>query len=444
MSSNNIPQYNITTHILNSNTDPFILEDPDIERLDILLPCFISPNGKDVLISPYINVKLKNEEELAELLRWTNLNNIEFVSKSGILPMWYTFVISNLSTMSPIEAAKEIIENELAEAAEPDLISNDIRFCLDPEITKQWNLCNIDDTAEYLSKTDISLPDAWNISTGEDIKVAVIDQPIDITHKDLSSNILDLSYDADSKMSPAVFDHTSPRLYFHGTHVTGIIASLRNNNIDGAGVAPDSKIIPISSSLDSTVLSKLNRAEAIIWASNNGADVISCSWAYYYPVSTINDAINYAYKNGRNGKGCIIVFPAGNDGNNQVDYPSRDNNNVLCVGATDINGKVWQKSNRSDNFRVDVVAPGVEILSTCVRGGMEYKTGTSMAVPHVAGIAALVLAKNPELSSEEVMNLIRYNTKQNYQKSIKQKVVTAESGYGLVDAYQTLRNTPIK
>ncbi|SEA58460.1 Subtilase family protein [Chitinophaga terrae (ex Kim and Jung 2007)] len=197
---------------------------------------------------------------------------------------------------------------------------------------------------------------------------------------------------------------------FHGTHVSGIIAAVRNNGLGIEGVADNVKIMFVKAVPDGDERDK-DVALAIRYAVDNGAQIINMSFGKPYSPHKdwVDDAVKYAES-----KGVLLVHAAGNDGNNNDSIPNFPNPNYLSggkatnfitVGASSTgrgNDKVANFSNYGKN-EVDLFAPGVQIYST-VPGGNSYRmaSGTSMASPVVAGVAALVLSYYPELSAQQL------------------------------------------
>ena len=145
---------------------------------------------------------------------------------------------------------------------------------------------------------------------------------------------------------------------------------------------------------------------------------------------------------GRDGKGCVIVFAAGND-NHIVSYPANYRDNILTVGAIDSTGVRTYYSNYGD--KLDVVAPGHYILSTIPGNTIGWMNGTSMACPHVAGVAALILERNPSLTARQVNDIIEKTARKitvNYDTYKRNGTWNMLYGYGLVDAYNAVMNTP--
>ncbi len=259
----------------------------------------------------------------------------------------------------------------------------------------QWNL------------TKISIEDAWSITTGSSsIKIAIIDNGIDLIHLDLKDDIV-TGYNAmDGSNNP---DHVSHDLR-HGTHVAGIAAATTNNDRGIAGVGYNCKIMPIKwcgvlPGTPAQYLDSDDYADAINWAWEHGADVINLSWGCTID-SDVTAAINSATTSGRGGKGCVIVCAAGNFGT--IIYPATLSN-VITVGMTNqSDGKI---SGSGIGSQLDVMAPGnVKTTDpTASRGGPgDYATpeGTSYAAPHVAGLAGLMLSANSNLTQSQVKEII--------------------------------------
>ena len=243
----------------------------------------------------------------------------------------------------------------------PDLCTNDITRSVpsDPLFYQQWGLYNSLYPGKDINMSPIWNSNRWNYITGKNIKIAIIDAGVDTTHIDLSANIDSISYDTETGNSSHIYYYESN--YSHGTHCAGIAAAVKDNGIHIAGVAPNAKIVSISNSLHLIEYNSELLANGIIWACDHGVDVISCSWGAA-PNPLLNNAIQYALTNGRHGKGCVIVFAAGNEGNSYVSYPANCNDMILTVGAIKNDGKRWPNSNYGE--QLDLVAPGVGIIST--------------------------------------------------------------------------------
>ncbi len=295
----------------------------------------------------------------------------------------------------------------------------------DPLFNEQWGLH---------TTPGINICDAWNITKGDpNIIVAVIDEGIDPNHSEFAENFYHLSYDAVNNSSPS-------RVYGdHGMHVAGIIGA-NQNSLQISGVAPRVSLMSISHSFGSGVTISQEFASAISYAWQNGASVINNSWSANFTSTLIDDAISNALANGRNGLGCVVIFASGNQGANTPAYPARNNSKVLIVGSINSQGKRAINSNYPGNY--GVVAPGVNILSTFRNNQVAFASDTSMATPHVSGIAALILSMDPILPQERIREIIITSTKKlpDYSNiGTPYGGWNQEVGFGLVDAYAALR-----
>jgi len=262
---------------------------------------------------------------------------------------------------------------------------------------------------------DIQAPDAWQAGyTGDGIIVAVVDTGVNYTHSDLAGNIwvntsevagngidddgngyIDdiYGYDFVNRDGYALDDKG------HGTHVAGIIAGLRNGT-GVTGVAYDATIMPVKV-LDATGNGSFsNVAAGILYAVNNGADVINLSLgAYGASSSSVTSAITYALNHG-----VLVCMAAGNDSQASLTYPAilAKTTGGIAVGAVNSSDTVASFSNDAGStVPFDyVVAPGVSIYSTYTGTGYALMSGTSMATPYVAGAAALLLSAEPDFSSD--------------------------------------------
>ncbi|MUK90297.1 S8 family serine peptidase [Ornithinibacillus sp. L9] len=231
---------------------------------------------------------------------------------------------------------------------------------------------------------------AWDVARGDSNQViAVLDTGVDMKHEDL-----------DDKTIPGynfVRNNNNPTdRNGHGTHVAGIAAAETNNGVGVAGMAPETSILAVqvldnrgSGSLDAV-------ADGIVYAADYGAEVINLSLGCDCDTQTLEDAVNYAWE-----KGSVVVAAAGNDGVSTTFEPA-SYENVIAVGAVDSNNQLASFSNYGT--WVDVVAPGVDIASTYLRGGYVYMSGTSMASPYVAGLAGLLAGQG--LDNAEIRNVI--------------------------------------
>ncbi|AEV87601.1 peptidase [Actinoplanes sp. SE50] len=283
----------------------------------------------------------------------------------------------------------------------------------DPYRARQWDL----DT--------MHVPAARSMSTGAGVTVAVIDTGVDGSHPDLAGQVL-TGYDA---IAGQAGGNTDPQ--GHGTHVAGTVAALTGNGIGVSSVAPGVKILPVrvldanGNGYDS------DTAKGIVWAADHGANVINMSLGGTDRSSAISDAVTYA-----RGKGVVVVAAAGNDraAGSPANYPGADDG-VIAVAATDSGDTVAAYSNAGGY--VDVAAPGSAILSTYPTAlgasGYASMSGTSMATPHVAAVAALLLAAKPGLTPDQVQTALETSA-----ADLGTAGRDDDYGYGRVDAAAAL------
>lgn len=261
-------------------------------------------------------------------------------------------------------------------AFEPDAI---LRTPSDPLLSRQWH----HDTIESR--------EAWDVASGNGVVVAVIDTGVMCTHADLQGRCV-AGYDF-------VFNDNDPRDdHGHGTHVSGIAAATTDNAVGVAGSGWGAKIMPVKA-LDSTGNGGHSSiASGITWAVDHGADVINMSLGGFFTSGTLRTAVAYAID-----RGVVVVAAAGNEATSNPTYPA-SYPGVIGVSATTPSDQRASFSNFG--IFVDVAAPGTGILSTTADGGYQAWSGTSMAAPVVAGLAALLVGQNPSRTPAQVEAII--------------------------------------
>lgn len=325
-------------------------------------------------------------------------------------------------------------------------------FPSDPRFALQWYLENrTHSLAQGKFGADIRIRGAWDVTRGsEQIKVAVLDEGIDVNQPDLANNIarnngVAVQWDAITGTDNITVVATEP----HGTRVAGVIAASTDNGVGISGIAPNIKIIPIRmgsnrDSRESPWTSTEVVVRAIRKAVDLGADIINCSWQTQQS-KAIDASINYAVTEGRNRKGVIMVFAAGNkDG--PVVYPARLASTlpIIAVGATNswdqvksLNSNDGERWASSSGPELTLVAPGVGIATTDLstngsgndKGYCNTFWGTSSAAPIVSGVVALILSIHPDWQAAQVKDqLIRTTDK------IDGPNRTDRAGWGRVNA----------
>jgi serine protease len=435
-------------------------------------------------------VKLKNTEDFSLLQTTANQKGATIERQVAYMPEWYIISVNSPIVGTALEVSNKFFETKLFDAIDPAFMfdfgvknpvisanqpSTPSPNCStnDPYFNQQWGLKNTTG-----STVGINICGAWEYTQGEGVKVAVIDNGISISspHPDLEENIGGNGFNTMTYAAPSVVYNYPPEpfqleqhpyLQSHGTHVAGIIAGVKNNNTGISGVAPQSKLYPVSCpfsfngyepdltdyniSPTTEPISLAERlAQGISWAWQQGADVINNSWELNYQNLTninsllVETALDGALRLGRNGKGCVVIFSSGNI--SAMSYPGVFDDRILTVGAVLENGRRRAyPAGPSSGYgpKLDVVAPGEDIWSTVVESPL-YKIsgGTSMAAPHVSGIAALILSVNPCLTGQQVRDIIEQTAQKtrtdlySYTNHPERPNGTwhEEVGYGLVDA----------
>jgi subtilisin family serine protease len=302
----------------------------------------------------------------------------------------------------------------------------------DPSFSQLWGLAKI------------KAPDAWSLSTGTGVVVAVLDTGVDATHPDLAASLWTHpgeipgngidddgnGYIDDVHGWDCVEEDNLPSdFHGHGSHVAGTIAATGNNGLGVIGLAFNARVMPVKGLSNDGLGTSADLAQALVYAADNGADVINNSWGGIGGDSIIENAVAYAIN-----MGAVVVAAAGNY-NVDVDtfYPARFPG-VIAVSAFDANDQKASFSNFGS--RIDVAAPGVGILST-TQGAYSSMNGTSMAAPHVSGLAALILSVHPEYSATEVREMIRQSA-----DDVSTPGFDAQAGYGRINAWKALQSVP--
>ncbi|MBB1507443.1 S8 family serine peptidase [Pseudoalteromonas sp. SG41-1] len=376
-----------------------------------------------------------------------------FTSKKGKVKAQYIRAMA-LDNHHVMRANKKLSADEAQQYMQEVMASGNVEYIEIDQMLKPFATPNdprYDDQWHYYEQAGgLNLPTAWDTATGSGVTVAVLDTGYR-PHIDLNANILpgyDMisdtfvandggARDSDARdpgdavsASECGNNNSAQGSSWHGTHVAGTVAAVTNNGEGVAGVAYDAKVVPVR------VLGKCGGltsdiADGIIWASGgsvsgvpanaNPADVINMSLGGSGSCSsTTQNAINQARNNGT-----VIVIAAGNDNDNANNYNPGNCNGVVNVASVGRNGGRAYYSNYGTS--IDVAAPGGAqsfandsegILSTHNSGSSSpssdsyhYSQGTSMAAPHVAGVAALIKQAKPTATPDEIESILKSNTR---------------------------------
>jgi len=264
----------------------------------------------------------------------------------------------------------------------------------------------------------IKAPEAWNITTGsKDVRVGVIDSGI-ANHEDLNENLANGFdfYNLDAYYNPTIITNNDG--IGHGTHVAGIIGAVGNNSVGVTGVNWNVSLVPLKATVTGNHISSMASADAIAYAADNQIDIINYSvHGFGTDIPVMEAVLQYSG---------LFVWAAGND-NHDVDDDIDSNGdgvidsdesfdlpNLISAGAIKSDGERWENSNySSSNTAVNIYAPGHNILSTISDNTYDSWHGTSMATPHVSGVAALIKSIRPDLSAADVKTAIINNADDN-------------------------------
>lgn len=302
------------------------------------------------------------------------------------------------------------------EYVEPDYIGYPTWTPNDPSYTggQQWALGKI------------QMPLAWDLARGQGAVIAVLDTGVDVNHPELQGRLLPgFSFTDDTTN---VADNCG-----HGTHVTGIIAANTNNGVGIAGVAPEAQILPVKvmeryQAGVSCYGSYSDFAAGLVYAADHGARVVNMSFGGTTNSTTLANAIAYAAN-----RGVLLVGAAGNNNSSTLFYPAAYTQ-VIAVAGTDGADARYASSNYGD--WVDIAAPAVGVYSLYSNSSYTYMSGTSMAAPHVAGVAGLLLSQNPAYTAADLRALL-----QNNADDLGAPGFDPYFGWGRLNAYRALTNS---
>lgn len=407
----------------------------------------------DAVPGEYI-VRLKpNMTSLSQKSNMSELSQALGAYIKSTIPSMNIVVVKRPVFETSNSAVKTLAQNELVDVAEPNYIYKANRLPDDPMMLQLWGLRNIgqkDSTGKVgVAGTDISMEQAWDIETGSDkMLVAVIDTGVDFSHPDLIENLwtneaeLNGKPDVDDDNNGVVDDiHGFNAItgkgnaeddQGHGSHCAGTIGAKGNDGKGIVGVNWNVKIMAVKFLSASGSGSLDNALKAIDYATKMGAKVMSNSWGGGGYSQTLLDAIKRS-----NEAGAIFIAAAGNDrkdNDKSPAYPASYNMpNIISVAAIDNQGARASFSNYGKTT-VHLGAPGVNVYSS-TGGAYASWSGTSMATPHVAGVAALVWAHEPNLTAIQLKERLMQTAKQ--VAGLKGKTITG----GIVNAYNALTNT---
>lgn len=327
------------------------------------------------------------------------------------LELWRIYRLRFRSDLNPEEVARDYERLAEVEYAEPNYIYTISFIPNDPLFPRQYAL--------QRSQSGIDAVEAWDIETGSSrIMVGLLDTGVDYNHEDLKGRIV---------KGPNFVNEGSDPMddQGHGTHIAGIIAARGNNGKGVAGLCWSCQVMAIKVADVSGASTNAWIAQGLVYAVNHGTQIVNLSLGGFDPSKTLEQAVRYA-----NSRNVVLVAAIGNESTSQAVYPAAYPG-VIAVGATDVNGGRASFSNFGDYLFL--MAPGVSILSTYRGNSYQGLSGTSMSAGFISGVAALILSKNPSLSSSQVRRILAAST-----DDLGTFGKDPETGYGKINAYKAL------
>ncbi|MGP1463778.1 S8 family serine peptidase [Tannerella sp.] len=445
--------------LIKATVDPNQFRQEDFIRSDRVEDAYYMleyNNAAQLALSNSIFVKPREGETIENVIRKSGLSG-KIRENELILPASGISLLTLDCKMKDIlSVCRKVYETGTVDFVEPNFYME--AMLGNTYWPKQWTLKNTGQEGG-IPGIDINIEPAWRITKGNgNIKIAIVDQGVDLTHPDLEANLLkSLGYDATAPAGQSGTKGGYAGNDGHGTWCAGVVGAV-DNSIGVVGVAPKCKMIPIR--VFGVYSSEASIIKGLRHAYTSGADVINNSWGSFYNSNVYDAVISECVLRGRSGKGCVVVFCSHNDGKPRVRYPA-NLPNVMAVGSITNIGQRVSDSNFGD--ALDVVAPvgggendthtSIRVYTTDLQGAKGKNTapspagdyrhdfnGTSAACPQVVGIAALILSVNPHLYAHEVRSIIEMTCRKLDRYEFKETpnhpngTWNREVGYGLVDA----------
>ena len=447
----------------------------ELEKIGHILPAYIRNGSEKVYASGRIFVKLPGMDEKS-VEKWCKSNGLTFVKKFKYATDWSLAE----TTGDPIKKSVELVEKKIVTQAEPSFFMTFEHMTYIPNDTlfsKQWHLYNDGSDTTLTGSDSTHVAEAWDVLRlikgelgGSNVKLAIVDDGFDLSHEDLQDLFLPGHDFVDGDDNPVPGNHAT-ELDKHGTSVSGVAAGNADNKKGIAGACPNCRIIPIR--MGTTTADEIG-IEAFEWAFEAGADIISNSWGPSDSNADMNqplkDLVTNITTNGRNGKGIVILFAAGNSSLSVSDNVYVGNPNVFTIGATNAAGKKASYSNYGP--AVDFTASSCDIeggdgwqggntidgiWTTDNMGSSGYNLGgnenngdsagnytngfggTSSACPLVAGITGLVMFANPNLTKDQIYDIFKTTSDKVGDETYDANGFNQNYGYGRVNACKAVK-----
>jgi len=381
----------------------------------------LDSNKYELTSKDSLNYQVRVKDNNIELI--IGYENYNFLNSKDLTEYFSEYSMKVVDTITSLNA--KVIQAPISSL---NKIISDLNSFEEISYVKPNNLYHIEGIpndpywADQWGPQRIQAPLAWNIESGDlsNILVCVIDTGIDYTHPDLVDQYVALGYDWVNDDADPMDDHS------HGTHCAGTIAATINNSIGVVGMANVSvmaeKFLAFDGYGDSA-----DAASAVVHATDAGADILSNSWGGGPYDELLEDAFAYAIAND-----VVIIAAAGNSGTSTPQYPAFYDD-VIAVSGTQSDDGLYINTNYGAH--IEVAAPAVNVYSTVPvsMGSYGYKTGTSMACPHVAGVAALIRSVFPSWTTDQVRERLH-----NAVDDLGDPGWDQFYGYGLTNAYKAV------
>ncbi|VVP60044.1 hypothetical protein PS850_06159 [Pseudomonas fluorescens] len=428
---------------------------PNVEDAGKLL---LRPNGRFAIVTRRLNVQLRPDippEKAEQIL--TELG-LQLLTRLRFAPN--LFEVDTLVHADALTASVDLNTDPRFTLAEPTFIEHvPVRITpTDPRFADQWQWAN---TAQNggIAGADVSAEEAWDHTLGAGMRVAVIDNGFNATHEDLQAGVVGVSgFFQVSGANPATFVQSTAGMpgSNHGTFCAGIVGARLNNTFGGCGAAPQCELMLIAC-LSDQVGTQTTLARAVSYAADpsteiagadpgTGADIMVSSLgpngADWDLTATLELAIEFAAANGRNGRGLAIFWAASNGNNVNVmqDEVVSHADVIAVVRST----RMDLEDNAARGAEVELIAPGVDVVSSTGAGGYDASTGTSFAAPCAAGCAALALSTNPDLTRDELRTIMRESADQIGGVVYDANGHNDDYGFGRVNAISAVRRAALR
>ena len=378
------------------------------------------PSGRYGVVTKLLNVQL--QENLSEQAAMQALSDHGLVLLNRLRFAPNLFEVDATQHADALAASVDLNNDARFTLAEPSFVEHvPLRLTpTDPRYVDQWQWSNTGQQGGTAG-ADVRAEAAWNITRGAGMRVAVIDNGFQTTHEDLQAGI-----GAGSGFFRSIANGTVSFVQGttgmpngnHGTFCAGIVGARQNNNRGGSGAAPECALMLVAC-LGDQVGTQTTLARAVAYVANpsfevpgadpaSGADILVSSLgpngAEWDLTETLRMALEYAGSSGRNGRG-LAIFWAASNGNN-VDVMQDEVVSHPDVIAVVRSTRLDREDNAARGAAVDLIAPGVDVVSTTGNGDYGTSTGTSFAAPCAAGCAALALSMNLELTRDELRTIM--------------------------------------